>query len=197
MSKESAMTESGLELVLRAARFAAHHHRDQRRKGDAGEPYLNHLIEVAHILAAVTGDADPVLIAAGLLHDVVEDQDVTLAEVTTAFGPEIAGIVAEVTDDKSLHKTDRKRLQVEMTPHKSVRARMLKIADKTSNLRAIITSPPVGWSVARKRAYYDWAAAVVAGCRGVCPALEAQFDEAHATGLSVLDAGCGSKHDHD
>jgi guanosine-3',5'-bis(diphosphate) 3'-pyrophosphohydrolase len=63
-----------------------------------------------------------------------------------------------------------------------VRARMLKIADKTSNLRAMLVSPPSGWDEQRKRDYFAWAQAVVAGCRGVSGFLEAKFDEAYRNG---------------
>lgn len=180
------MSETGLELVLRAARFAAHHHRNQRRKGEEGEPYLNHLIEVAHLLTEATNGGDPPLVAAAMLHDVVEDQEVSHADLVAEFGDEVASLVAEVTDDKSLEKAVRKRLQVEETPHKSVRARMLKLADKTSNLRAIVASPPAGWSRRRKVEYFEWAEQVAAGCRGTNDRLEGWFDEAHRQGMRAL-----------
>lgn len=183
------MDESDAVRVLaRAWDFAARKHTDQRRKGSRGEPYVNHLAEVAHLLAEATGGADPVLVVAGVLHDTVEDTATTRAEIEAAFGADVAALVAEVTDDKSLPKAERKRLQVDRTPTKSVRARMLKLADKTSNLRAIADSPPSNWDDARRREYLDWAAAVVAGCRGVSPLLERRFDDALATAMAALDA---------
>ena len=95
------------------------------------------------------------------------------------FGAEVAALVQEVTDDKSLPKEVRKRLQIEKTPHKSVRARLLKIADKTSNLRGLVDSPPTGWTAERLRDYVVWAADVVRSCRGLNAKLEAQFDAAY------------------
>ena len=165
-------------LIARAADFAARAHVGQRRKGDAQEPYINHLAEVALLLTEATGGQDPVLIAAGWLHDTLEDTDTEREELETLFGPAVASIVAEVTDDKSLVKAERKRLQVETAPRKGVQARLLKIADKTSNLRTIASSPPSGWDFARRLAYLDWAEAVVAGCRGLNAELEQAFDEA-------------------
>ncbi len=88
--------------------------------------------------------------------------------------------MAEVTDDKSLPKEERKRLQIAKTAGKSRRAKLLKLADKTSNLRGLMHSPPVGWTEARLRDYVVWAEEVVRSCRGLNPMLEAAFDAAHA-----------------
>lgn len=171
-----------LVQITRALDYAAKKHVSQRRKGEAQEPYINHLAEVAHLLADATGGNDANLVIAGLLHDCIEDQGVTYDELVELFGTDVAGLVREVTDDKSLLKAERKRLQVEHAPHASARARMLKIADKTSNLRAMLVSPPSGWDEQRKRDYFAWAQAVVAGCRGINAFLEAQFDEAYRNG---------------
>jgi (p)ppGpp synthase/HD superfamily hydrolase len=170
--------------VARALDYAARKHVGQRRKGEAKEPYVNHLAEVAYLLAEATGGNDTDLVIAGLLHDCIEDQGVKYEELVELFGTDVAGLVRDVTDDKTLLKAERKRLQVEHAPHKSDRAKMLKIADKTSNLRAIAVSPPSGWDEQRKRDYYAWAQAVVAGCRGANAFLEAKFDEAYRNGQS-------------
>lgn len=177
MTGQSA-TENGILLIARAADFAARAHVTQRRKGDAQEPYVNHLIEVALLLTEATGGEDTALIAAGWLHDTLEDTSTEREELEALFGAEIAAIVAEVTDDKALKKAERKRLQIETTPEKSRQARLLKIADKTSNLRAVAVSPPSGWDLDRREDYVRWAEAVVAGCRGLNGALEGVFDDA-------------------
>ncbi|MCB9982273.1 MAG: HD domain-containing protein [Rhodospirillales bacterium] len=166
-------------LLMKAAHFAAMKHTDQRRKGERGEPYFNHLSDVAQILAEHTGGTDPILVAGGLLHDTIEDTDTTYDELAAEFGAEIANLVREVTDDKSLPKAERKRLQIENAPKKSDRAKMLKIADKTSNLKSILHSPPADWTEERKQEYFAWAAQVVEGCRGVNKSLEKVFDDAH------------------
>ncbi|MGE0455299.1 MAG: HD domain-containing protein [Vicinamibacteria bacterium] len=171
---------------MRALDFAARKHRDQRRKGAAEEPYINHLTEVALLVAEATRGEDPLAVMAALLHDTIEDTETSGDELARAFGAEVAAIVAELTDDKSLPKPERKRLQVQTAAKKSPRARLVKIADKTSNLRSLVASPPVHWDEARKRAYFEWAAQVVEGCRGVSPELEARFDEAHRVGLAAL-----------
>ena len=175
------MSQAIVQLA-RALDFAARKHRDQRRKGAAAEPYVNHLAEVARLVAEVTAGRDPVVVAAALLHDTIEDTKTAVEEIAREFGPDVAAIVVEVTDDKRLPKAERKRLQVENAPHKSPRAKLIKIADKTSNLRAILASPPVDWDATRKREYFEWAARVVAGCRGVNRALEAHFDNAYREG---------------
>lgn len=170
------MSEDIVRLA-RAVDFAARKHVHQRRKGEAAEPYFNHLSEVARLLAEATDGNDPNLVIAGLLHDTIEDQEVTREELVAEFGEDVASLVVEVTDNKTLKPEERKRLQIVKAPYKSPRAKMLKIADKTANLRAILSSPPTKWSLQRKQDYFDWAKSVVDGCRGVNARLEAWFDE--------------------
>ena len=168
--------------VCHALDFAAQKHVDQRRKGIAKEPYINHLAEVSLLLAEATGGKDTNLVIAGLLHDCIEDQGVKYDELAERFGEDIANLVREVTDDKSLLKAERKRLQVSNTPFKSDRAKMLKLADKISNLRSMKSSPPKDWDLQRRREYFEWARTVVAGCGDVSGYLSAKFDEAYRSG---------------
>lgn len=176
----------GVVSVLQALDFAARKHAGQRRKGSAMEPYVNHLIEVACLLAEATHGQDLTLILAALLHDTLEDTGTTCDELTDTFGEEVCNLVLEVSDDKSLRKQVRKHLQVVSTPHKTIEAKMLKLADKTSNLRSVVSSPPVGWDLARKLEYFEWARKVVESCRGVNPELEAAFDQAYQEGMKKL-----------
>ncbi len=177
--------------LMRALDFAARKHAGQRRKGAVDTPYINHLAEVADLLARATDGRDLVLVLGGLLHDAIEDTDATREEIEEEFGAEVAALVAEVSDDKSLPKAERKRLQIETAAGKSARARMLKLADKTSNVRSVAEDPPVGWELDRRLDYLEWARAVAAGCRGVNGRLEAAFDEAHAAALARV-AGPGA-----
>lgn len=165
--------------IVHALDFAAWAHSAQRRKGGAREPYINHLTEVARLVAQATEGKDDKLIIAALLHDVLEDQSmhVNYAMLVDNFGKRVARIVREVTDDRSLPKAERKRMQVVHAPHLSRRARILKIADKSANLNSILHSPPEDWSATRKREYFAWAAEVVNGCRGVNAWIEAVFDD--------------------
>lgn len=169
------MSDSSLTLLTRAADFAARAHVAQHRKGLAEEPYVNHLTEVATLLAQATGGEDAELIAAAYLHDTLEDTVTRYEDLVAQFGPDVAKLVGEVTDDKSLPKAERKRLQVENVTKKSARAQLLKIADKTSNVRALVSSPPAGWSKARLMEYIEWAEAVVSQVRGRNPILDAEF----------------------
>jgi (p)ppGpp synthase/HD superfamily hydrolase len=171
---------SEVRNILAAARFAARKHVAQRRKGKGGEPYINHLLEVAELIAGSSDSLDTNLIVAALLHDTVEDTATTKDEIREAFGEDVAGLVAEVTDDKSLPKATRKALQIENAPHKSERAATIKLADKISNLRAILASPPTDWSVERQREYFEWAKRVVDGLPPVNAVLKAEFDKTYA-----------------
>jgi (p)ppGpp synthase/HD superfamily hydrolase len=166
--------------ILMAATFAAERHAGQRRKGAASEPYVNHLLEVAHLVASALTEPDTNLVIAALLHDTIEDVGVTNAEIAGMFGSDVAELVAEVTDDKSLPKAERKRLQIANAPKKSVRAQVIKLADKLSNLRAILDSPPAGWSDERKREYVEWAKRVVDALPNPNPVLKAAFEATYA-----------------
>lgn len=172
--------------VIRALDFAAGKHRDQRRKGSAAEPYINHLTEVARLVAEATDGKDAISVIGALLHDTIEDTKTTREKLKREFGSEVAALVVELTDDKRLPWRERKRLQVETSHSKSPRAKLIKIADKTSNLRSIIASPPLDWDARRQRDYFEWAGRVVAGCRGVNAKLETRFDEVYRAGLDTL-----------
>lgn len=176
------MADLALADVTRAARFAAERHAAQKRKGAAQEPYFNHLAEVADLLAAATGGTDPALVMAGYLHDTIEDVGVAYEDLEGRFGADVAQLVLAVTDDKTLPKAERKRRQAEHASELPPRAKMLKIADKIANLRAIRASPPPDWPHERKTEYFDWAKSVVAGCRGVNATLEAAFDREYGLG---------------
>jgi (p)ppGpp synthase/HD superfamily hydrolase len=175
-----------VRLVCRAADFAARKHVEQRRKGTVQEPYLNHLAEVACLLAEAVEEPDAHLVAAGWLHDTLEDTRTTKDELYELFGPLVTNIVVEVTDDKSLPKEVRKRRQIEDTARKSPAARLIKIADKTSNLRSLSDSPPATWEFQRLADYVGWAEEVVASCRGLNAALEKQFDLAAAAARTAI-----------
>jgi (p)ppGpp synthase/HD superfamily hydrolase len=172
------MQRSPLQAMMDAASTAADWHAKQRRKGTAGEPYINHLLEVAVLVAEATGGNDPRLVIAALLHDAIEDQGITRAVIAEKFGEDVASLVLEVTDDKSLPQAVRKRLQIEEAPKKSKRAKTLKLADKISNVAAIGRDPPADWSVERQRQYVQWGRDVVAGLRDAAPELAACFEAA-------------------
>ena len=169
-----------LSVVLKALAFAAHKHRDQRRKDAAASPYINHPIALANVLVREAEVSEPDVVAAALLHDTLEDTQTSPGELRTAFGERVARIVEEVTDDKSLPKAERKRLQIEHAAAISREAKLVKLADKICNLRDMADHPPAGWDLVRRREYFDWAKAVIDRLRGVHPGLEAAFDAAYS-----------------
>ena len=171
---------SGVDAqFLDALAFAAHKHRDQRRRDAHASPYINHPIELARVLSVEGGVTDVLTLVAALLHDTIEDTKTTYDELLARFGQTVADVVAEVTDDTALPKAERKRLQVVHAPQMSERAALVKLADKTCNLRDVADNPPVGWSLERRREYFDWAKEVIDQVRGVHPRLEAVFDAAY------------------
>jgi guanosine-3',5'-bis(diphosphate) 3'-pyrophosphohydrolase len=179
-------TSDDVGLLLRAVAFAAEKHKNQRRKDADATPYINHPIALANVLKQEGGIDDVAVLAAAILHDTIATAD----ELRALFGDEITGIVLEVTDDKSLPKAERKRLQIEHAAHASPKAKLVKLADKICNLRDIASNPPVDWSEERKREYFMWAGRVVAGCRGMNPSLEMLLDE-----LLAYDIAKESRYD--
>jgi len=172
--------------MFEAIRFAANKHRNQRRRDSAKSPYINHPIEVVQLLWEVGGVRDMHVLSAAILHDTIEDTDTRPKEISDRFGEEVLSLVLEVTDDKSLPKAKRKRLQIETAPHKSYGAKLIKLADKSCNVRNLISMPPTDWSLKRRREYLLWTEQVVAGLRGTNAALEEYYDHELASGKILL-----------
>ena len=168
-----------ISIVTRAMEFAADRHRGQGRKDACNTPYINHPISVANLIADTGGICDSNVLAAALLHDTVEDTDATLEDIEEYFSREIRDIVMEVTDDKSLPSKERKRLQVVNASRISYEAKLVKIADKISNLQDMLVRPPENWSLERKREYFDWAKDVIDQLRGTSESLEQLFDRVY------------------
>jgi guanosine-3',5'-bis(diphosphate) 3'-pyrophosphohydrolase len=171
---------------LKALRFAAEKHVDQRRKDARSSPYINHPIQVAETLWTIGEVRDVTLLVAAILHDTLEDTDTQPEEIRTEFGEEVLALVREVTDDKTLPKPTRKRLQVETASHKTRNAKLLKLADKICNVRDLIDSPPRAWSLERKQEYLLWTEEVIAGIRGVHEKLEQCYDDCLEEGKRTL-----------
>jgi GTP diphosphokinase / guanosine-3',5'-bis(diphosphate) 3'-diphosphatase len=175
-----------VSLILRAVKFAALKHRDQRRKDERASPYINHPITVAETLWEIGGVQDVTTVVAGILHDVMEDTDTAREELEREFGAEIVSVVQELTDDKQLPKALRKLRQLENAPHLTLRARQVRIADKISNLADMIHSPPAKWPLERREEYIEWAGKVVDALRGTNPTLERCFDRLLAEARETL-----------
>ncbi len=179
------MTPIDTGELLVALEFAAHKHRDQRRKDEAASPYINHPLAVVTLLWT-HGVRERVPLLAAVLHDTIEDTATTRDELVEKFGEDVAAVVCEVTDDKSLPKEQRKQLQIEHAPHMSAHAKLVKLADKTCNVRDLTDSPPAKWPHERRAQYFVWAKSVVDGLRGSNSGLEAAFDAEHERGTSRL-----------
>ena len=181
-------SEQDFDMFMRALRFAADKHQNQKRKGRDRLPYVNHLIHVTDTLWHVGDVRDLPTLLGALLHDTLEDTDTAPGEIEAVFGAKVLSIVREVTDDKTLPKARRKQLQIEHAPHISDEAKQIKLADKIDNVYDVSRDPPEGWSHERRVAYLEWAEAVVAGLRGVNAALEARFDAVLREGREMLGA---------
>ncbi|EAY31578.1 HD domain-containing protein [Microscilla marina] len=166
-----------MPALFKALEFSAFKHKDQRRKGPQNIPYINHPIQVAHVLIETGQAYNTNLLIAAILHDTIEDTDTTEEEIKQVFGENVAALVMEVTDDKNLFWEARKQLQIEKSPFASYDAKLLKLADKICNVRDLVINPPDKWSLDRKLEYLQWASDVIAGIRGVNQPMEDLFDE--------------------
>src|SRR5579872_3850935 len=126
-------------VVRRAYEIAAERHRDQVRS--SGDPYLTHLLEVAHILADMRLDATT--LTAALLHDVVEDTEFPLSRIEERFGAEVARLVGGVTKISRLNMMAPEARQAEnvrkmlLAMVNDVRVVMVKLADRLHNMRTL------------------------------------------------------------
>jgi len=167
---------SAQQNLLNAVIFAAKKHQGQKRKGKNQDPYIFHPLNVAKVIMEIGHVYDQDIVLAAVLHDTLEDTTTTKKELIQNFGQKVTDIVDEVTDDKSLDKDQRKRLQVVHAPSLSNEARVVKLGDKLVNGRDILNSPPAGWTKSRMQEYIQWAFDVIAQIRGANAHLEAAFD---------------------
>ncbi|OSQ45815.1 phosphohydrolase [Thalassospira sp. MCCC 1A01428] len=170
------MTVRNMQLLLKSVDFAARAHRDQRRKGPAREPYINHPIEVSRLIVECEPDTAEDVLCAAILHDVIEDCGATHGEIASCFNENIANIVLEVSDDKALPRDERKAMQIKQAPELSNDAKLVRLADKIANVGAMLTDTPLGWDQSQILGYVDWAEAVVTPCRAVSQNLSDRFD---------------------
>ncbi|OGB27485.1 MAG: phosphohydrolase [Burkholderiales bacterium RIFCSPLOWO2_02_FULL_57_36] len=171
---------SGTQIILAALGFAAHKHRNQRKKDAELSTSISHPIQLAHVLGVEGNIADEQVIAAAILHDTMEDTETTNEELRQYFGLTIAEVVEEVTDDVSMSAQERKLRQLEQAPHISRRAKLIKLAEKICDLRDMADHPPPDLTTRQIQDYFDWSKEVVDCMRGISPSLETAFDEVYA-----------------
>jgi (p)ppGpp synthase/HD superfamily hydrolase len=166
-------------IVFHAVHFAAEKHNFQRRKNTTADPYINHCIDAMHILSQA-GIEDPNILAAAVLHDTLEDTKTTFEELIHEFGEEITLLVQECTDDKSLAKIERKRVQIEHSKHIQIGSKLVKLADKISNCKGLLHDPPASWSPEIVKGYFQWSFLVCENLFGHNSILDQQMKEIFA-----------------
>ena len=174
-----------MKQLTKAIVFAAQCHAGQYRK-DGKTPYINHPLEVMNLVVSNVENPSTEMLIAAVLHDVVEDTNVTAAEIKHMFGPHVSKLVAELTDDKTLSKEERKRIQLAQVHELSEEGKLLRLCDKICNVYDILYAPPGDWDLIRRMDYIQWAKAVVDKIRGIHPVLEMRFDELHRAGIKLL-----------
>lgn len=168
------MDSSDLRRLAAAYDLAIRAHEGQSRRQGRGEPFVNHVADVARRVSVSDG-ADLETVLAAVLHDVAEKTGRTLLEIEAAFGTEVAGVVAELTEDGDQSSDERHGHQVEQAGRLSERARRVKLADLASKLAAIAADPPGLLGRPGARTEVRRAEEVAARLLGLDPALDAAF----------------------
>jgi len=168
-----------MNRLLTALAFACDRHRNQRRRDLYASPYVNHAIDLVHLLANEVGVDDERVLIAAILHDTVKNTGTTAQELGREFGNEIADIVAEVYRFQTVphHVVAAGQPPLGRDAQLSRRAKLVLMADRICNMRDVLSSPPVAWTVLHKREYFNRSRAVLERLRGAHPALEHIFDE--------------------
>lgn len=175
-TKPTTYAMNDLSVVMYACHYAAVCHTKQRRKDQDKSPYINHPIEVANFLT-FHGVTDRDTICGAVLHDVVEDTDGTEQDIKRLFNDNVAKIVMECSDDKDLHKIQRKRLQITHAAHISDQAKLVKLADKYSNISGLLSNPPSAWSKEEITGYVYWGMAVCRNLYGVNKLIDNELND--------------------
>lgn len=162
-------------LVVRAAYFAGEKHRLQRRSDIEQTPYINHPLELAHILTEEGDIYCMDTICASLLHDTLEDTETSPEELNKHFGEIITSIVIEVSNDMTLNSQQRREYELRKVASLSNKAKLVKIADKLANIRDVSTMPPAGWTREKKQNYFDFALEIVDQVKDASPRLHQIF----------------------
>jgi guanosine-3',5'-bis(diphosphate) 3'-pyrophosphohydrolase len=167
-----------LPRLLEALDFAAQRHSAQRRKGPDAAPYVNHLIEVAMLVASVAQVDDVEVLIAAVLHDVLEDTPTTAAEVESLFGARVCSLVQALSDDKSLPRRKRREIALAELPDTDGLVKVIKLADLSSNIKLL----PPNWSEERKFEYLEWSERAATICSSECqPLAQLYWERAGAT----------------
>jgi guanosine-3',5'-bis(diphosphate) 3'-pyrophosphohydrolase len=159
--KQKILKADEVRLIYDAIDFAAEKHRLQMRKNKEKTPYISHPLGVAQYVMHFGEIQDTAIIIGALLHDTVEDTQTTYEEIEQRFGKQVASYVHEVSDNKKLDFSERKRQQLIDAPKKTKGAAQIKLADKLYNLQDLLHNTPEGWSRIRVERYYQWAQSVV------------------------------------
>ena len=151
---------SSHKLLIKSLELASKNHAQQKRKSD-GSPYINHLIEVTALLTDIAEIDDADELSAAILHDILEDTDVTRDELYKTCGNRVLELVEALSDDKSLSLEERREKVLRVLPKKHSSVKRIKLADLCSNASAI----PTGWSLERQTDYFQWLDQVAEICK--------------------------------
>jgi GTP diphosphokinase / guanosine-3',5'-bis(diphosphate) 3'-diphosphatase len=147
------------QKLVNMIRFVEERHFGQKRKSyDLDFTY--HLYEIMLILSNA-GVTDKDILMAGLGHDLIEDTDTTQDEIRKQFGDKVTNIILDCTDDRTTKKKDRKLHQIKIASQLDINSRLVKLADKISNLQSLLIAPPKKWDSQRLYGYILWSRKVV------------------------------------
>lgn len=164
-----------MDIVTKAAFYAAHKHKLHRCKDLYQTPYINHLTSVAYLIANV-GEIDcSTCLAAAYLQDIITKTKTSYDDLSCEFGKDITKIVREITRDKSISKVERKKKHIVEAFKQSYSVRLIELATILSRLINLVKETPTGWSEQYKNGYIVWTYKVVEGLKGTNILLEKEL----------------------
>lgn len=159
--KEKTLKADEVRLIFNAIDFAAEKHRLQMRKNKDKTPYISHPLGVAYNVAHYGEIKDASVIIGALLHDTMEEMQASFEEIEKHFGKQVASYVRDMTDDKKLSFSERKRLELIKASKTSKGVAEILLADKLYNVNDLLHNPPEAWSRVRIDRYYQWVQSVI------------------------------------
>jgi (p)ppGpp synthase/HD superfamily hydrolase len=169
-SNESVPTDRYARATVLACTLHAKQTRD-----DGLTPYSVHPVRVAEHLRRLAGETDEAVLIAALLHDTIEDCGITYETVAGQFGDAVAGLVAELTNDNRLPKSQRRAAMLDHLPALSPGAKKVKLSDRYDNVMDLLRT---GGTAEKRARYVKETERLLLGCEGGCPALESALRDA-------------------
>ncbi len=165
-------THENMLLLLEAMEFASYRFKFEKTKND--EPYFNHVIQVCSLLSTIGEVKDIDILRASILYELISRTNVKPVDIHLRFGPRTYGIVRKLNLNVSFSMNKEVVFQ-ESFAGLTEAANVIKLADLIANVEMMVSCPPAGWDIERRKIFLEWSAKSIADLKGTCPQLEEYY----------------------